>query len=366
MRKISFLLSITCLIATEIVAQEQVLAPFDSSSWNVDNAEFIHTKFQGKESILLTRGTFFLEDVEFLNGTIEVDINFANRRNFPGVRFRIQDKGNYENFYVRPHQSGKPDANQYTPVFNGTAGWQLYHGEDWSFPITYDFDTWHHIKIVVSGGKADIYFDDMERAAVKVDLLREIAAGKLGVSSGIAPVYYADFKYTLTDGPTTAQPIESKAEPTAITKWEVSNVIADSVLLEKYQLDKAFKSSLNWNTYNSESIGLINLARYGKRSRGNTTVAVKVEIESASQQLKKLNFGFSDRVRVYLNDQAIYEGNDIYMSRDFRHLGTIGFFDSVFLPLKKGKNELWFVVGEAFGGWGLQAKFDNMEGIALE
>jgi len=36
------------------------------------------------------------------------------------------------------------------------------------------------------------------------------------------------------------------------------------------------------------------------------------------------------------------------------------------LPLKKGVNELWFVVSEDFGGWGIKAKFENMEKISLK
>jgi hypothetical protein len=54
------------------------------------------------------------------------------------------------------------------------------------------------------------------------------------------------------------------------------------------------------------------------------------------------------------------------MSRDYRFLGTIGFYDKLFLPLKKGDNELWFVTSENFGGWGVKAKFENMEGILLK
>jgi len=53
------------------------------------------------------------------------------------------------------------------------------------------------------------------------------------------------------------------------------------------------------------------------------------------------------------------------MSRDYRFLGTIGFFDQLFLPLKKGSNELWFVVSENFGGWGVKAKLENMDKISL-
>ena len=363
MKKISFVFLIIW-VAGSIQAQS-ISVPFDEDRWDTQGAEFVSTNFQGREAILLTGGTIVLKDVELLNGTIEVDINFSNRRNFPGVRFRMQDRRNYENFYIRPHQSSNPDANQYTPVFNGTAGWQLYHGEEWATPITYEYGVWHHIKIELSGSKAKIYFDNMEREMLAVDLLRDIEAGKIGLGTGIAPVYFANLSYTINDGSTAKTPVDSRAEDNSITQWQVSNLIEDSVVLDQLQLDKNFKNRLTWTAQQSEWTGAINLARYAQRSQGSNTIAVKVDIESDKAQLKRIDFGFSDRVRVYLNDQAIFEGRDRFVSRDYRYLGTIGFFDSVFLPLKKGKNELWFLVSEAFGGWGLQAKFENMEGVRL-
>lgn len=366
MKKLGFAILIIGLFISESKAQKLVSAPFDSTTWDLEDAQFVYKKHAGKDGILLTGGSLVLKDVQFLNGTIELDMKFSNQRNFPGILFRMVGPGDFEQFYIRPHQSGNPDANQYTPVFNGTAGWQLYHGEEWATAIIYDYTKWHHIKIVVMGGKADIYFDDMDKVMLKVDLLRDIAAGELGLNTGIAPVYYANFQYTLTDGPSSAEPMASTAVATAITSWEVSNVIADSLITGKYQLDKSFKSGLKWNTYPSESIGVINLARYGQRSEGSTTIVVKVNVDSEREQVKRLDFGFSDKVRVYLNDKAIFEGHDRFVSRDYRYLGTIGFFDTVFLPLKKGKNELLFTVTEAFGGWGLQAKWENLEGISFK
>jgi len=44
-------------------------------------------------------------------------------------------------------------------------------------------------------------------------------------------------------------------------------------------------------------------------------------------------------------------------------LGTIGLFDRVFLPLHRGENEVLFSVTEDFGGWGIMARFDDMNGI---
>ena len=61
----------------------------------------------------------------------------------------------------------------------------------------------------------------------------------------------------------------------------------------------------------------------------------------------------------------IYSGSNFYRSRDYRYLGTIGWFDKVYLPLEAGENEIWFAVTEAFGGWGIQAQFDDLEGISL-
>ena len=366
MKKISFTGLMATLVVMNSMAQQAVTVPFSSSSWNTENAEFIHTTYQGVEGILLNKGILYLEDVEFLDGVIDVDINFSSRRNFPGIWFRMADMQNFESFYVRPHQSGNPDASQYNPVFNGTRGWQLYYGESWAARIVYEFDQWHHIRIVVSGNVADIYFDDMLKPVLNVDLLRDPASGKIGIATVIAPVFFANFKYTLEDKQITPRPVKSQAEPTAITQWQVSQVISDSSWLDKHTLDKPFKNSLSWQPHESEAIGLINLARYGKRSPGKNTVLVKVEIESRRAQVKKLDFGFSDRARVYLNDKAVYEGEDRFRSRDYRFLGTIGFFDTLFLPLKKGHNELWFVVGEGFGGWGLQAKLDDLEGIELK
>jgi hypothetical protein len=39
--------------------------------------------------------------------------------------------------------------------------------------------------------------------------------------------------------------------------------------------------------------------------------------------------------------------------------------DSVFLPLRKGENELLFAVSESFGGWGLIADPEAVEGVVI-
>ena len=79
-----------------------------------------------------------------------------------------------------------------------------------------------------------------------------------------------------------------------------------------------------------------------------------------------MRFGFSDSVKAYLNGRLIFSGTDTYRSRDYRFLGTLGDFDALYLPLEKGENELWMAVGESFGGWGIKARFDDVDGIEIE
>jgi hypothetical protein len=55
----------------------------------------------------------------------------------------------------------------------------------------------------------------------------------------------------------------------------------------------------------------------------------------------------------------LYRGDDSYRSRDYRFLGSIGWFDTVYLPLHAGQNELVLAISESFGGWGVQARFPD-------
>jgi hypothetical protein len=40
--------------------------------------------------------------------------------------------------------------------------------------------------------------------------------------------------------------------------------------------------------------------------------------------------------------------------------------DALYLPLRAGENELVIAVTEAFGGWGLAGRFEDLEGIVVE
>ncbi len=89
-------------------------------------------------------------------------------------------------------------------------------------------------------------------------------------------------------------------------------------------------------------------------------------IHSTSEQTKQLNFGASDKVSIFLNGRVLFTADNTYRSRSLRYLGIMTIDnDALFLPLKQGENELIFAVSEAFGGWGVTARLEDLAGIRL-
>jgi hypothetical protein len=344
--------------------------PFDATGWEIQAKESRLIEHLGRQSLYLKGGLATVKASQLTDGVIEFDIAFTGERGFMGAVWRMQNVENYEEFYIRPHQSGNPDANQYQPVFNGIAAWQLYHGEGYSTPVKYDFNQWVHIKIVVSGKYAEVYIKDMETPALFVhELKHEIKAGRVGLSVGnFAPAYFSNFSFTVMNSP----PLKGKAKaPEAaprgtVMSWMVSGTLEGKSLERRYLLTQDEKEKLNWRKLDGESTGIVNLARLQGVAGEKETVFARVTVWSESDQIKKMRLGFSDEVKVYFNDRLIYGGSDVYQSRDYRFLGSVGFYDELYLPLKKGENEIWVAVTENFGGWGLKAMFEDTEGIRIK
>lgn len=348
----------------QVVAQPQAI-PFASDRWDMTNADVVTEEYQGKQSVLIKSGNIFLTGDPILNGDIEFDINFSDQRGFPGIAFRMVDPDNYEDIYIRPHKSGKPDAIQYTPVFNGVSAWQLYHGPGYTDTLTLAPGTWHHIKLSIEGKTASFYFDNRPEPSLKVtDLKREPVSGQICLESLLAPVHYAGFNYTKRDfTPELMKEPESGKNDEIVNTWFVSEAVGKDLFFGKTMINDSIKNSLTWKKVISEPTGLVNLAQYAVMDMNNAkiTAVARCEINSDMETVKLFTFGFSDEVRLYFNDRLMYTGADAYLSRDFQFSGVIGYYDAVLLPLKKGKNEVWMVVTDYFGGWGVQAKLENAE-----
>jgi hypothetical protein len=341
--------------------------PFDDTRWQIDAAEHEFVDHLGQKALRLRGGAAMLPDLNIGNGLVEFDVAVSQERGFAGLIFRSQDDANFEHFYIRPHQSGNPDANQYTPVFNGVSAWQLYHGEGYGAPVEYRYDEWMHVKILFAGQKAKVYIDSEQPVLHIDDLKRGDAAGGLGVhSANFSAVHFANFKVTelaeayafpasLPDAP-----VESDG---LVRSWQVSDVFDSASLQGIAGLGTEHKANRTWTELSAEDTGITNLARANGLGENENTVFARITVAADQAGVKELALGYSDAVAVFVNDTLIYRGDNGYMTRDYRYLGTIGLFDRVVLPLQAGENEIWIAVSEAFGGWGIMATITELDRV---
>lgn len=344
--------SLFALSAVRLVADE---VPFDASRWTFAAEEWRLEEHLGRPSLALHNGFAWLEGLSFTDGTVEFDVAFTPERGFAGPMFRVQSTNDYEHFYLRPHQSGQPDANQYTPVIHSVSGWQLYHGNGYSAPTPYRFDEWMHVRIAFAGNRAEVFIDSDEPTVVIPELKRPLQAGTVGLTAFLADVHYSAFRYTDTP-PKLRSPAPQPppaAAPGTVLSWQLSPPVPEQTLSGLTELPAGFSSSLEWRPLDAEATGITNLARISPLTDEANTVWVRWAPRAESP--RRVRFGYSDRVRVFCNGRLHYGGSNLYRSRDYRYLGTIGLFDEIYCPLEDGKNEILFAVSESFGGWGIWA-----------
>jgi len=358
-----FLLLLVAQSASSSSGPALEAVPFDSPRWDTSGVDLSSVEHLGRAAIELREGLLTLGDEGFVDGILEVDVALPDARGFIGVVWRLAAPGDYEHFYLRPHRSGHPDACQYTPVFHGVSGWQLYFGPGYSRSLELALGRWTHLRVVVWQGTAWIYVDSTE-PVLTARLQREVQGGGLGLLvPGFAPAHFADFRWAeLTSPPPEARlhPLPELEVPAAagrtISRWEVSGALDGSRLANEARLPEALTRAAAWTTLGSEPTGLANLARVQGLAPGRDTCLVRARIRTEAARVVPLDFGFSDDVQAYLNGRLLFAGRDGYRTRDERFLGSIGYFDTLFLDLRAGDNELVFAVRESFGGWGLQAR----------
>ena len=348
-----------------VAIEPPVSVPFDDARWQIEAIEQELVEHLGRQALRIKGGGAVLPDLDVKNGMVEFDIAITPERGFAGLLFRWQGAGDYEHFYIRPHQSGNPDANQYTPVINGMSGWQLYHGDGYSVPVSYRYDEWIPVKVIYAGSRADVYIDSDEPAFRIYDLKRDEQSGAIGINSAnFSAVHFSNFRYTELARAYELPPGKIPKTETpdgVITSWQVSDTFDWTSLEGLATLGDTHTENRSWVELQAQPGGITNLAMARVRSEGNNAVFARTVIDASDAMTKLLTLGYSDVAAVYLNGALIYAGNNTYMSRDYRYLGTIGLFDSVALPLKAGKNEVWVAVGESFGGWGVMGTLMDLE-----
>jgi len=94
---------------------------------------------------------------------------------------------------------------------------------------------------------------------------------------------------------------------------------------------------------------------------GTQLVYARTTIASDGDRVRKLEIGYSDEVSVFLNGKILFRGRSAQNFRDPRFLGIVNpENDTLYLPLKKGDNELVLAVSELGGGWGFICRLGDV------
>jgi len=352
------LAALSCSFAN---AQNQI--PLDTLHWKINARSYVLEQYKGKDAIYIQGGGITLKDETFLNGTIEFDVYLKQEQAFPGVTFRISEDSNAEQFYLRAHLPGKPDATQAVPRTKGISPWQLYFGPKYSFPYQFHYDDWTHVKVVVNNDKAQVFMDYSEEPQLSWNLFHEAKVGGVAFSGGrFTGMHLANITID-RKLPQLVNFKPGKRESIAglIQEWEISDVFEEKLLNDISSIKNLIKARKWGKKIQIEEGTAANISRQValRDTRPANTVFARVEITSEKDQLKLFEFGYSDRVVAILNGKPIYKGNNTWRSRDYRYLGTVGLFDAIYLPLKKGKNTLLLAVSEDFGGWLVTGKLND-------
>jgi hypothetical protein len=360
------------LVSTMVSAQssEPLSIPPDSPRWELQGAAKV-AEYLGRKCLRLDGAIAAVKDFEMRDGVIDVDVATPARRGFFGLDIRIDKEGeNYEEVYLRQHESGYPDAMQYTPVLKTGRNWQLYNGPGFTAGVDIPRDEWFHLRLVVTGAQATLYVKDMDKPALEMtDLKSGVQKGEVALFVLTGETYYSNFQVRSTPDAPWERHLPAMP-PNVLTKWSISPAFDALERNVERPLSRAEIDGMQWQDVEAEAPGTVVLQRYRqaphprvtfqsdfstrlKPQPGTKVLYATAQITSDREQVKKLELGYSDEVSVFLNGQILYQGRSAQAFRDPRFLGIVNpENDAVYLPLKKGDNELMLAVSELGGGWG--------------
>jgi hypothetical protein len=360
-------------------SQTPVAVPPDSPRWDLQG-QAKATEYQGRKCLLLDGGAASVKDFELRDGVIDVDVATPANRGFFGIQFRIANDGaTAEWIYLRQHKSGLPDAMQYTPVLNTGANWQIYNGPGFTGAVDIPKDVWFHLRLEVVGAQAKLYVKDMDKPALVMnDLKSGVEKGEVALYVLTGATYFSNFEIRKTPDASWERRLPPMP-PGTLTKWSLSPSYDALARNLERPLSPSESEAIHWQDVEAEAPGFVVLYRYreaphlrvsferdfSKRLEpqpGMKVVYARTAIDSDRDQVKKLSIGYSDDISVFLNGKILFRGRSAQNFRDPAFLGIINpENDTVYLPLKRGSNELVLVVSELGGGWGFICRLADLE-----
>jgi hypothetical protein len=361
--------------AAPAVAQD---LPFSDGKWELGPTGVKVEQLDGREVLAVDGGIARRRDVRLQDGTIEFDVQVSRRRSFVYLDFRMAGDDEHEEFYLRPHKSGLPDALQYAPVYQGHSAWQLHHGPGGTAAVEFEAGVWTRVRAVLQGSRAALFIGAGEKPALVSTLAREPRAGYIAlrgflppgtpgqgpiarfsnvvVRPGVVPFDFASV------------PADPAPPPGAIRAWAVSRSFVPPPEPGSPALPGAEVLG-EFRRLETEPSGLVELHRHVPLPKGSRAAAAvaRLRVRAASAGSRALELGFSDRATVFLNGRPLFAGEASYSFDNPRREGLIELAQArVWLPLNAGENELQVLVSDGFGGWGLMGRFPDASGLEVD
>ena len=330
----------------------------------------------GREALYIGKGAAFAQGIDLRNGTIELEMAAPEGTGFMGLAFRVQSEDAYEMFFFRPFASGTTEAIQYQPSLMGSGTWQLFHGPA-NGAADFATDRWVPIRVVVRGSQGEVFVDGGETPALVIpDLALGDGSGTLGVWTGSfgTGAYISNLRFTPDD-----EEYDSFVRPPmaagTLTEWELSPAFdgvdaplgwlpdldaleMEAVSAEPWPLRPEGAPGIVWVNRHRRSpdIGTA-VARLEGGVPGTRVVFARTTIRADEAERRRLHFGYTDNIEVFLNGQPLFMGMNPLGMRTLRGVMEMQ-GEAVYLPLQAGDNELVLAVTEYFGGWGFWGRFE--------
>jgi hypothetical protein len=346
--------------------------PPDSSRWIFEGQAGV-TDYLGRRCIMLDGGAATVKDLDLRDGVIDMDVATPDARGFFGIQFRA-DSADAEFVYLRQHKSGLPDAMQYTPVLNTGLNWQLYSGPGFTGAVDIPRETWFHLRLAIAGAQARLYVQDTTKPALDMpDLKSGRERGQVALADLIGATCFANVEIHPTpDAPWQRQLPEMPRG--TLVRWSLSPVYDALARDPERPLSSSDQKAMRWDAVEAEPPGIVAIYRYRTAPHprvsfqsdwstrlepqpGAKLIYARTSITADKDEVRKLALGYSDEVSVFLNGRILYRGRSAQAFRDPGFLGIVTpDNDALYLPLKKGTNELMLALSELGGGWGFVAR----------
>ena len=261
-------------------------------------------------------------------------------------------------------------------MWNGESNWQLYHGKRGTAPVALARDEWIHVRVVLSGGRAALFVGEGDAPKLVTRLARAPAPGYIafrsfvpagGAPDGVIAATFANVVVREGDVPYEFGPApRDSLAPGLITRWQISPPFAVPRGAMTTLPDSLLASRVQWPSIGVEPTGVAVIGRHVRRPAPQAATIARLVLRASTDVVQRLELGYSDYVTVFVNGRPLFAGDAHYSFDEPRQEGVIGLFQSiVWLPLRRGENEILFAVADGFGGWGITARLDAMAGVSV-